>query len=107
MIRIVIFILIFAIFLAFIVFNLDNKCNVSLGLVTFKEIPVFLAAFFSFLLGMAFTIPLMLSRGRIKKNDKNIKKDTPEMPLDNIEKGIEKSDTQEINKDEKSPYGIN
>ena len=68
MIRLVAFILVFAVFLAFIVFNLDNKCDVSLGFSTFKEIPVFLSSFFSFVLGMLFTLPMVFSSGRKRRN---------------------------------------
>ena len=107
MIRIIVFILIFAIFLAFIVFNLDNRCNVSLGIIKFKDIPVFLTAFFSFVLGMFFTIPLILSKGRRKnKGGKNKKDDQPAAPPENgnAEKDINSTYVSEIGK---SPYGIN
>ena len=60
MIRLIIFFLVFAIFLAFIVFNLEYKCDVSIGFITFREIPVFLTASFSFALGMLFSIPVVL-----------------------------------------------
>ena len=105
MIRIIVFILIFAIFLAFIVFNLDNKCNVSLGFTSFSDIPVFLTAFFSFVLGMFFTIPLMLSRGRRKKDKKGKKSNDPETPADIEEPGKGKNSTSIYEKG-KSPYGI-
>jgi hypothetical protein len=64
MIRLLFFILFFAVFLGFMIFNLGNKCDVSIGFRTFTDIPVFLTAFFSFALGMLFTIPLVFSRGR-------------------------------------------
>ena len=68
--RLIIFILIFVIFLAFIILNLDNKTDISLGYTTFKEIPVFLSSLFSFVLGMLFAVPLVfpLGRGRKKKS---------------------------------------
>ena len=62
--RLIAFIIIFAVFLAFIVFNLDNKCDVSVGIKNFEGIPVFLTAFSSFVLGMIFAVPFVLSFGR-------------------------------------------
>ena len=67
--RLIAFIIIFAVFLAFIVFNLENKCDVSFGLVSFEGIPVFLTAFFSFVLGMCFAVPFVLSFGKKRKKD--------------------------------------
>ena len=68
--RLVIFIIIFALFLAFIVLNLDNKSDVSIGFKTFYNAPVFLSVFFSFVLGMLFSIPLLLG-GKNKKHPLN------------------------------------
>ena len=56
--RLIIFIVIFALFLAFIVLNLEHRSDISLGLKRFYDIPVFLTVFFSFVLGMLFSIPL-------------------------------------------------
>jgi uncharacterized integral membrane protein len=67
--RLIVFIVIFALFLAFIVFNLDNRSDVSFGFTTFGEIPVFLTAFSSFMLGMLFCIPFFLSIKKKRKND--------------------------------------
>ena len=66
------FILIFAIFLGFIVLNLENKCDVSLGFTTFADIPIFVSALFAFALGILFMLPLTLSVGlaRRKKAEK-------------------------------------
>ena len=67
MIRLILVIIIFAFFLVFIVFNLDNKCDISFGLRTVKDVPVFLSSLFSFVLGMVFTVPLVFSIGRKRK----------------------------------------
>ena len=66
--RLVVFIIIFALFLAFIVFNLgaDNRSNVSIIFYEFKDIPIFLTVFFSFVLGMLFSIPIFLFKSRKK-----------------------------------------
>ncbi|MDR2618398.1 MAG: hypothetical protein LBC62_05955 [Treponema sp.] len=64
--RLIGFILIFAVFLTFIVLNLDNKCDVSLGFRTIREIPVFITVFVSFFLGMFCAVPFAISFGRKK-----------------------------------------
>jgi uncharacterized integral membrane protein len=78
MIRLIIFILIFALFLGFIVLNLDNKSDVSLGFKTFAEIPVFLSSLVSFAVGLVFSVPLAFSFSRRKKV-KNLN-DSPVVP---------------------------
>jgi len=65
--RLIAFILICAIFLAFVALNLENKSDVSFGFRTFTEIPVFFTAFASFVFGMLFAIPFVLSFGRKRK----------------------------------------
>ena len=65
--RLISFIVIFALFLAFIVLNLEQRSDISLGFVVFRDTPVFLGVFFSFVLGMLFSIPLFLG----KKKNKN------------------------------------
>ena len=69
--RLIIFIIIFALFLAFIVFNLnpEHRSNVSIVFYEFKDIPVFLSVFFAFILGMLFSIPLFLFKNSPKKTD--------------------------------------
>jgi uncharacterized integral membrane protein len=60
------FILIFAVFLAFIVFNLDNRCDISFGFATVKDMPVFITAFAAFFLGMLCAVPFFASMRRRK-----------------------------------------
>ena len=101
MIRLIVFILIFAVFLVFIVLNLDNKCDLSLGFVVLKEIPVFLSSLSSFILGMLITIPLMLFRR--KKKQKPLP--APSAQSEKIEKKEVLPAAEKINKED-SPYGI-
>ena len=65
--RLIVFILICGFFLVFIVFNLEHKSDISFGFKTFKDIPVFLTCFSSFLLGMLFAVPFVLSFGKGRK----------------------------------------
>jgi uncharacterized integral membrane protein len=69
--RLVGFILGSLVFLAFIVFNLDNRCDVSVGFYTFSQVPVFLTALFTLVLGMILAIPLVISlRSRLRRSDR-------------------------------------
>jgi len=65
--RLVVFILMCALFLGFVVQNLGNTSDISLGPWEFNEIPVFLTAFSSFLLGMVFATPFVLFFGKKRK----------------------------------------
>ena len=96
MIRLISVIVVFAVFLCFIIFNLPNKCDISLGFVAFKDVPIFLSALCSFVLGMLVSVPMMLFR----KKDKKL----PLVPGPS-KKAELKAAPNEIKKDE-SPYGI-
>jgi uncharacterized integral membrane protein len=50
-------ILILGIFLAFIGFNLDNRCDISFGFAAFTAVPVYLTAFSAFILGLVCALP--------------------------------------------------
>jgi uncharacterized integral membrane protein len=68
--RLLIFITIGVIFLGFIGFNLENRCDVSLGFYVFSQVPVFLSTLSAFILGMVLALPLAFSfrsTGRRKK----------------------------------------
>jgi len=94
--RLIIFIVIFAIFLTFIVLNLDNRCDISFGFTTLSNIPVFLSILSSFVLGMLITIPFIFSPRKEKKK--------PDLPKP-LKKPEVKGSDDEIAK-ETSPYGI-
>ena len=100
MIRVIVFILVFIFFLAFIVLNLNNKCDVSFGFATIKDFPVFLSVLSSFLLGMLVTIPMMLLRK--KKPNSSV----PETPRPRLFKKAELKSVPDEIKKEDSPYGI-
>jgi hypothetical protein len=58
--RLIGFVVFGAVFLCFIGFNLDNRCDVSVGFYTFSQVPVFLTAFCSFVLGLFLALPLVI-----------------------------------------------
>jgi uncharacterized integral membrane protein len=62
--RLIVFILIFIVLLAFITFNLENKCDISFGFAKIAQAPVFLTVFMSFILGFLSTLPFIITAGR-------------------------------------------
>lgn len=129
--RLIAFILMCALFLIFVVLNLENSSDVSFGFREFYAIPVFLIAFSSFVLGMLFAVPFVLSFGKKRKSAPQSppspppdfhyeggkkpprtrkkfwnfrkKKDTPDSGK--IERDAVSPPNNEINK-ESSPYGV-
>jgi uncharacterized integral membrane protein len=68
--RLIGFIAVFAVFLAFTIFNLENKSGVNLGFVRFDDVPVFVTAFCSLIAGMLLSLPSMLGmwlKGKTRK----------------------------------------
>jgi hypothetical protein len=102
MIRIIVFIFIFVFFLAFIVLNLENKCDVSLGFTTIKNFPIFLSVLFSFVLGMFVTVPMILFSKK-KPKPSELTEETPKFGP--FKKAEIKSLPDDIKKED-SPYGI-
>jgi Flp pilus assembly protein protease CpaA len=65
------FIILFAVFLFFIGFNLENKCDIKFGTekMVLKDVPVYFTVFCSFIIGMLCALPFVLSfRSRRKAN---------------------------------------
>ena len=98
--RIIVFIFIFAIFICFIVLNLDKRCDISFGFTTLYDVPIFLSVLTSFTFGMLVTLPMLLL-GRIKNQKKEKKEKLPKpskkAPAINAPDELKKED---------SPYGI-
>jgi hypothetical protein len=103
MIRIIVFILVFVFFLAFIVLNLENKCDVSFGFTTIKDFPIFLSVLFSFVLGMFVTVPMMLFR---KKKPESLPEPKSKSSIFGPFKKAEIKSVPDDIKKEDSPYGI-
>ena len=111
--RLVSIIVVLVIFLAFIVLNMDNKCDISFGFKKFQDIPVFISVLSSFVIGMVFALPFSLSLlRRGKKNarpelavgagKKRWGKGKDKAPVDHGEPTL----VEEVSKDS-GPYGIN
>ncbi len=96
--KLVFYLVILAVILGFVGLNLGNTTDISLGVVTFEDIPVFMGLFFAFFLGVGVAIPISVSstsrktkarsekkferleKKREKKATKN-RKDLPEEPV--------------------------
>jgi uncharacterized membrane protein YciS (DUF1049 family) len=65
--KLILFIVVFAIFLTFVTFNLDNRCDISFGFVQFEGVPVFLTVFISFSMGLICATPLVLHLRKKRK----------------------------------------
>jgi len=86
--RLIIFIAVFTVFLVFISFNLENKCDISFGFAKLTEVPVFITIFTSFILGLLCSLPLIMhiKKRRAEKAHMSIKpkiEDAPEARSEN------------------------
>ena len=68
--RLIQFIILFAVFLLFIIFNLENRCDISFGFTKAVDVPVFLTVFCTFIAGLLCAFPFVLAfRPRKKEKD--------------------------------------
>ena len=125
MMRFISVIVVFALFLAFIVLNMPNRCNISFGFKVVEDVPVFISVLFSFMLGMLFALPFGFSLSRRLKKTSHSKQTSTSTSASSAElpgkkklwgKGKDKSkgkvivdDTPSVAEeisDENNPYGI-
>jgi len=64
------FLFVVLLFAIFSIVNLKNTCNISFLFYEFKDIPVYTAAMFSFIMGTFLALPFFIRRRR-KNKDKN------------------------------------
>jgi hypothetical protein len=69
MVKFIGFVALCAVFLVFIGFNLENRCDISFGFTRLSGVPVFFTAFASFVLGLLASVPIAISI-RLRKNRK-------------------------------------
>ena len=101
MVRLICFLLIFALFLVFIVLNLDNNCDINFGFYQLEKAPVSVTALASFFLGMLFTVPVaLIARGKKQPKEPKQKKEKPEKKKKSS--GTYQDETSKDN----GPYGI-
>jgi len=74
--RLIKLVIIFAVILLFVAFNLTNKCDISFGFKVIKDAPVFFIVFASFFLGMLCALPFIFG-GKRKKQEKKPDRPSP------------------------------
>jgi uncharacterized integral membrane protein len=100
--RLIGFIILFAVFLAFIVLNLGNSSDISFGFVKFQDVPVYLTVFTSFIAGLLCAIPVIVSFKLQRKG----KQDGGEAAPKPKKKGKGEIPLEELTEGENGPYGI-
>ena len=65
--RLIQIIVILALILTFIGFNLQNKCDINIIFRIIHDVPVFLIVFCSFIIGMLSTLPFIIGHNIRKK----------------------------------------
>ena len=76
--RLILFIAVFAVFLVFVTFNLDNRCDISFGFKRFENVPVFITVFSSFVTGLVCSLPFALWAAGKRRRQKASKDKTQE-----------------------------
>lgn len=72
--RLLALVVIFALSLFFVGFNLDNRCTVSFGFAAIENIPVFFPLLAAFTAGMLFSFPFVFRGKKTVKGQKNTDK---------------------------------
>jgi uncharacterized integral membrane protein len=107
--RLIGIVLLFVVFLLFIGLNLENRCDIRYWFsegAKIAQVPVFITAFSSFVLGMFLSIPFIVTI-RLKKKSKGEYVDPPSPRFKGKKKKDEVSDVEEIQPGGGGPYGIN
>ena len=103
------FIIVLVMFFLFIIFNLENKCDISFGFITIKDTPVFLTVFSSFIAGTLCALLFVLFF-RTRKKEKVIRNEekNEKKPEKKFGKQSKKSGEKPNNTDipDNKQYGI-
>ena len=96
------FIIVLLLFALFASFNINNSINISLGFKTFENVPVFLFALFSFLIGFIFTVPFFISGSKKHSDDKTLSKKSFDTSTQNKASSINNIQEVELKGEKKS-----
>ncbi len=80
------FLFVVLLFALFSLFNLKNTCTISFFFYEFKDIPVYTASVFSFILGTILTLPFLRHKKRKDKKENPIIQDINTINLKNEKK---------------------
>jgi uncharacterized integral membrane protein len=79
--RLIVFLIVLALVVAFAGFNIQNTASISFGFYTLEAVPVFLSLFAAFFLGILVMLPFTLGKRRGKgKQTKNTSTSPSEAP---------------------------
>jgi len=90
--RLIVSIVIFAVFLAFITLNLDNRCDVNLGFAKFTNVPVFITIFSSFVLGLLCALPIAYRLKGLRKRPEKFGKPKAGSQMEHTDGGSNETD---------------
>jgi uncharacterized integral membrane protein len=100
--RLIGFIVLFVVFLVFIGFNLENRCDISFGFYKLSQVPVYLTAFSTFVLGMLWAVPYIVSLRFKRKSGRNAAKDKKKQGPQKAQA----TEAEELLPGSGGPYGI-
>jgi uncharacterized integral membrane protein len=107
--RLIEFIIIFALLLVFVFFNIDNKCDINFGFTRIPDAPVYLIVFTSFVAGMVVAFLAVFVFKRRGKN-RNGKDESPGLPVKKQRQkktgGYSKTETEGGGFTDSGHYGI-
>jgi uncharacterized integral membrane protein len=106
--RLIGFIVLFGIFLAFTALNLDNRCDINFGFRSFQGVPVFFTVFASFVAGLLCALPFAFAVRKKKKVP--AEKDAAPASKPGKKRGRGKQEAPELSPlppEEGGPYGVN
>lgn len=72
--KLLFYLILLGIVLAFVGLNLTNTTDISVGFVTFEDVPVFLSLFVAFFLGVAVAIPAVMQSSSRKTRARSEKR---------------------------------
>lgn len=73
--RLLFYLILLGLVLAFVGFNLGHTTDISLGVTTFEDVPVFMSLFVAFFLGVAVAIPIVMQSSSRKTRERTEKRD--------------------------------
>ncbi len=102
--KLILFLILMAIFVVFAGFNIKNVADISLGFTTIEDVPIFLSIFIAFLAGAFFMLPFAFRRKKkTQKENKpivEINASQKRNPLHMENEISEEADFSDIKKDE-------
>mgnify|MGYP001439041476 CR=1 FL=1 len=69
--KLVFYLILLGIILAFVGLNLGNTTDISFGFVSFQDVPVFMSLFVAFFVGVAVTLPIAIQSSSRKTRQKS------------------------------------